>query len=56
MRRTLDLDQDHHTHAHANTWTRHDKTRSTTDEWIRQNNETLTHMITDSHNHNTSVP
>ena len=54
MRRTLDLDHDHHdTHAHANTWTPHDKTRPPTDTWVRQNNKTLTLMITDSHKRNT---
>ena len=54
MRRTLDLDHDHHdTHAYANSWTPHDKTRPPTDTWVRQNNKTLTLMITDSHKRNT---
>ena len=57
MRRTLDHDHDQHdTDAHAHPWTRHDKTRPSTDTWIRQNNETLTPMITDSHKRNTHVP
>ena len=57
MQRTQDLDHDHHdTHAHANPWTLHDKTRPSTDTWIRQDNETLTPMITDSHKRNTRVP